>query len=346
MTGLKSRELHLKKYPKGKPTTDLYEMREVDVREPGDGEILIRIVWMTVDPYMRGRMRPDVKSYIPPFQLGEPLDGGAVGQVVKSKSDKFTKGDYVVGFNGGWREYYTGAAEGYQKVDPGMAPLSAYLGVLGMPGMTAWAGVTQILKPKEGETMMVTGAAGAVGSLVCQIGKLKGCKVIGSAGSKEKCDWLKSDLGVDVVYNYNEFKGSSGALTKFLSKQAPGGIDTYFENVGGFQLEALLNNIGFGGRISLCGMISQYNNTVPEPGPNNMTNLIGRGILMKGFIVSNYMNLMTEFIGEMGPWLASGKILFRETVYEGLEAAPEAFAGLFSGDNTGKVVIRIGPDTA
>ncbi|WP_306253478.1 NADP-dependent oxidoreductase [Parvularcula sp. IMCC14364] len=346
MTGLKSREIHLKEYPKGAPTADLYEIKEVDVREPGEGEVLIRIVWMTVDPYMRGRMRPDVKSYIPPFQLGEPLDGGAVGQVVKSKADGFAEGDYVVGFNGGWREYYTGPAEAYTKVDPNLAPLSAYLGVLGMPGMTAWAGVTQIMEPNEGETMMVTGAAGAVGSIVCQIGKLKGCKVIGSAGSKEKCDWITSELGVDVAYNYKDFDGSSAKLSKFLAEHAPKGIDTYFENVGGFQLEALINNIGFAGRIALCGMISQYNNTTPEPGPSNLTNLIGRGVLVKGFIVSNYMNMMPQFFAEMGPWVAGGKVKFRETVYEGLDAAPEAFAGLFTGDNTGKVVIRIGPDNA
>ncbi len=344
MAALKSREIHLKKYPQGKPTKDLYEIKEVDVREPGDDEILIRIVWMTVDPYMRGRMNPHVKSYIPPFQIGEALDGGAVGQVMKSNSDQFSEGDYVVGFNGGWREYYTGPAQAFQKVDPNLAPLSAYLGVLGMPGMTAWAGVSQILEPKEGETMMVTGAAGAVGSLVCQIGKLKGCKVIASAGSSEKCDWLKDDLGVDVVYNYKDYSNSTD-LTKFLAEQAPKGIDTYFENVGGYQLEALLNTIAFGGRIALCGMISVYNNTQPEPGPSNLTNVIGRGVLIKGFIVSNYMHLLQDFFAEMGPWLASGKIMFRETVYEGLETAPEAFAGLFEGDNTGKVVIRVGPDS-
>lgn len=344
MTELKSKEIHLTAYPKGIPTADIYEIKEVDVREPGEGEVLTRTVWMSVDPYMRGRMRPEVKSYIPPFQLGQPLDGGAVGQVVKSNSPDFAEGDYVVGFTGGWREYCTADASNFTKVDQNLAPLSAYLGVLGMPGFTAWAGVTQILQPKEGETMMVTAAAGAVGSLVCQIGKLKGCRVIGSAGSTAKCDWLKDELGVDVTYNYKDYDSSS-SLTKYLASEAPRGIDVHFENVGGFQLEALLNTIGFGGRIALCGMISVYNNAAPEPGPSNLANLIGRGVLMKGFIVSNYNNLLQEFFAEVGPWMAQGKLQFRETIYEGLDKAPEAFEGLFRGENFGKAVIRVGPDS-
>ena len=344
MTALKSREIHLVKYPQGEPTDDMYEIVEVDVAEPGDGEITMRVVWMSVDPYMRGRMNPQVKSYIPPFQLGEALSGGAVGQIIKSNSPDLAVGDYVVGFAGGWREYYTGPAEGLTRVDPNLAPLSAYLGVLGMPGFTAWAGVTQIMEPKEGETMMVTGAAGAVGSIVAQMGKIKGCKVIASAGSKEKRTWLTDELGVDIAYNYKDFNDDSGALTKYLAEQAPQGIDSYFENVGGFQLEALINNIAFGGRIALCGMISVYNNEQAEPGPYNLANLIGRGVLLKGFIVSNYGHLMQDFFAEAGPWVAGGKLQFRETVYEGLEKAPEAFAGLFKGDNFGKAVVRVGPD--
>ena len=339
-----TKEIHLVDYPTGAPTTDLYEIKEVPLRGPEENEVTIRAVWMSVDPYMRGRMNPHVKSYIPPFQKGEALDGGVVGQVIATKSDRFSIGDYVVGFNGGWREYFTGPAAAYTKVDPGLAPLSAYLGVLGMPGMTAWAGMSQILKPNEGDTLFVSGAAGAVGSLVGQIGKIKGCKVIGTAGSKEKCDWLTSDeVGYDVALNYKDYADSK-ALTKALAEHAPKGIDCYFENVGGMHLEAAMNVIGFGGRIALCGMIAQYNNTTPEPGPNNMTNLIGRGVLMQGFIVSNYMDKTPDFIREVGPWLAQGKIKFRETVYEGLEKAPEAFAGLFKGENFGKAVVRVGPD--
>ncbi len=338
------KEIHLVDYPKGVPTDDLYTIAQVPLRAAEQGEVTIRVVWMSVDPYMRGRMNPQVKSYIPPFQKGEALDGGCVGQVVATKSDLFEVGDYVVGFNGGWREYYTGSAKAFTKVDPAVAPLSAYLGILGMPGMTAWAGVSQILKPKEGDTMFVSGAAGAVGSLVCQIGKLKGCKVIGTAGSKDKCDWLTKELGVDVALNYKDY-ADSRALTKALAEHAPKGIDCYFENVGGMHLEAALNVIGFGGRIAVCGMISQYNDITASPGPNNMANLIGRGVLMQGFIVSNYMHLTNEFVAEVGPWMAGGKIQFRETVYDGLDKAPEAFAGLFKGDNFGKAVIRVGPDS-
>ena len=341
-----AKEIHLVDYPKGKPTPDIYEVVEAPVREPGEGEILMRVVFMSVDPYMRGRMNPHVKSYIPPFQKGEVLDGGAVGQVIKSNSDKFAVGDYVVGYNGGWREYYTGPTDGFNKVDPSLAPLSAYLGVLGMPGFTAWAGMSQILEPKEGDVLFVSGAAGAVGSMVGQLGKIKGCKVIGSAGSKDKCEWLTGELGFDVALNYKNY-ADSGELTKALSEAAgKGGVNCYFENVGGMHLEAAINCIAFGGRIALCGMISNYNDTKPEPGPYNLTNLIGRGVKMQGFIVSNFMHLARDFYGEVGPMLAAGKIHFRETVYEGLENAPEAFNGLFEGANTGKAVVRVGPDKA
>jgi len=292
---------------------------------------------------MRGRMNPKVKSYIPPFALDKPLDGGAVSQVVSSNVESFAPGDYVVGFSGGWQEFHVADASSLQKVDPGLAPLSAYLGVLGMPGMTAWAGMSQILKPKEGETLFVSGAAGAVGSLVCQLGKIKGLRVIGSAGSAEKCDWLKAEAGCDVALNYKDYSDST-ALTKALAKAAPKGVHCYFENVGGMHLEAALNCIAFAGRIALCGMIAQYNNTKPEAGPSNIINMIGRGVLAQGFIVSNYMHLSKEFVSEVAPLLAEGKIIFRESVYEGLDKAPEAFIGLFHGDNFGKAVVRVSAD--
>ncbi len=338
-----AREIYLTRYPDGLPAPDSFIVKERELPAPQDGEIATRIVWMSVDPYMRGRMNPNVKSYIPPFSLDEPLDGGAVSQVIASRHKDFSVGDYVVGFNGGWRDHWVGKPEMFQKVDPAMAPLSAYLGVLGMPGLTAWAGVSQILKPVEGDTMFVSGAAGAVGSIVCQIAKLKGCKVIASAGSEEKCQWLRDELGVDMALNYRDYKNST-ELTKALAEHAPKGINCYFENVGGMHLEATLNVIAFGGRIALCGMISQYNNEKPEPGPSNLINLIGRGGLMQGFIVSNYAHLALEFFSEMAPWVGAGRVKFRETVYNGLEAAPKAFLGLFSGENTGKAVIRVGPD--
>ena len=340
---IKSKAIFLKAYPQGTPKSSDFEIREIDVASPGEGEVLLRTVWMSVDPYMRGRMNPDIKSYIPAFSLDEPLNGGAVSQVVESHHSGLAAGDYVVAFSGGWQEYHVAKGETLQKVDSAMAPLSAYLGVLGMPGLTAWSGLTQILTPKEGETLFVSGAAGAVGSLVCQLGREKGMRVIGSAGSKEKCDWLVSEGGCDVALNYKDYPNSA-ALTKALAQAAPKGVDCYFENVGGDHLEAALNCVAFGGRMAFCGMISQYNNTAPAPGPSNLINMIGRGVMAQGFIVSNYTHLTMKFFEEVGPLLASGKVTFRESVYEGLNQAPEAFLGLFKGDNFGKAVVRVGPD--
>lgn len=335
--------IYLNAYPTGKPKKSDFDLRTIGIPSPGAGEMLCRTVWMSVDPYMRGRMRPDVKSYIPPFSLDAPLEGGAVSQVVESNLEGFAPGDYVVDFTGGWKTHYLSKGDRAQKIDPDMAPLSAYLGVLGMPGMTAWAGVTQILEPKKGETLFVSGAAGAVGSVVCQLGKEKGAHVVGSAGSPDKCAWLKEEAGVDVALNYKDYQNAA-ELTKALSEAAPKGVDCYFENVGGMHLEAALNCIAFGGRIALCGMISMYNNTEPEPGPPNLVNLIGRGVMARGFIVSEYADKAMTFFGEVAPLLAAGRIKFQETKYDGLEKAPEAFIGLFEGANAGKAVVRVGPD--
>ena len=344
MSGTQGEAIFLTSYPEGAPLPEHFEKRSVEVPSSGEGQVLLRTVWMSVDPYMRGRMRPDVKSYIPPFSLDEPLNGGAVSQVVESKADGFAAGDYVVAFSGGWQTYHIAEPAALTKVDPSAAPLSSYLGVLGMPGLTAWAGLTQILEPKEGETLFVSGAAGAVGSLVCQLGKLRGLRVIGSAGSDEKCAWLTSEGGCDVALNYRNYPDVA-SLTKALGEAAPKGVDCYFENVGGAHLEAALNVIAFGGRMALCGMIALYNNTAPEPGPSNLVNMIGRGVMAKGFIVSNYAHLTNDFIAEVAPLLAQGKINFREAVYEGLDQAPAAFSGLFKGENFGKAVVRVGSDS-
>ncbi|MEM9897920.1 MAG: NADP-dependent oxidoreductase [Pseudomonadota bacterium] len=342
LNGVEPVAIFLKDYPTGEPSTDQFETRSIPEPDVPDGSVLLRTVWMSVDPYMRGRMRQNVKSYIPPFSLEEPLDGGAVSEVVASKSDAFAPGDYVVGF-GGWKSVHVADAATLTKVDPNIAPLSAYLGVLGMPGLTAWSGLTQICQPKEGETLFVSGAAGAVGSLVCQLGKQRGLHVIGSAGSAEKCAWLEEEGGCDVAINYKDYAGV-GALTKALAEAAPKGVDCYFENVGGDHLEAALNVISFGGRMALCGMIAVYNATTPPPGPTNLVNMIGRGVMAQGFIVSNYRHLTNDFIAEVGPLVASGKVKFRESVYDGLEKAPDAFVGLFHGENFGKAVVRVGPD--
>ena len=345
MPAHKGKAIYLKSFPNGLPRKEEFELRDYEAPAPGDGEVQIRAIWMTVDPYMRGRMRPDVKSYIPPFSLDAPLDGGVVGEVIESKSDAFKPGDHVVSFMGGWRSYATISAGVAQKVDPKLAPLSAYLGVLGMPGLTAWSGLNQILKPQAGETVFVSGAAGAVGSLVCQLAKLKGARVIASAGSKEKCDWLLKEGGADVALNYKDYKNAA-ELSKALAEAAPNGINCYFENVGGMHFEAALNNIAFFGRIAMCGMISMYNMTEAEPVPAAIANVIARSVLVQGFIVSNYFNLAPQFAAEVAPLLAQGKIKFRESVYEGLEKAPDAFLGLFKGENFGKAVVRAVPDKA
>ncbi|MGD9800958.1 MAG: NADP-dependent oxidoreductase [Parvularculaceae bacterium] len=343
MSARSQNAVYLTSYPAGLPSAGNFEVRTNDIPDLKSGEILMRTIWMSVDPYMRGRMRPDVKSYIPPFSLDAPLDGGAVSEILESKNDGYKPGDYVVAFQGGWKDYWISNGDGLTKVDAGIAPLSAYLGVLGMPGLTAWAGLTQILEPKPGETVFVSGAAGAVGSLVCQLAKIKGCKVIASAGSTEKCDWLKNECGVDVALNYHDYK-NAGELTAALGKAAPDGINCYFENVGGMHLEAALNSIAFGARIALCGMISVYNSQEPAAGPPNLAFLIARSAKMQGFIVSIYLHLAQQFAMEVAPLLAQGKIRFRESVYDGLDEAPKAFIGLFHGENFGKAVIRVGPD--
>jgi NADPH-dependent curcumin reductase CurA len=339
---MRAKQIHLTAYPKGTPGPEIFEMHEAELTSPQDGEVLIQVLWMSVDPYMRGRMTPGVKSYIPSFKVGEPLDGGAVGKVLESNDPSLAEGDYVVGFNGGWRDHYVGPAKAFTKIDPNLAPLSAYLGVLGMPGLTAWVGLNEIIKPKEGETLYVSGAAGAVGSLACQLGAHYGMTVYGSAGSPEKCAWLEEKAGVAKAFNYKEYDAKS--LSQAISEVAPKGIDGYFENVGGYQLEAILNVIAFSGRIAACGMISSYNATEPEPGPWNLINIVPRSVKLQGFIVSNYIDKAPQFAMEVAPLLKAGKIVYEETVYEGLAKAPDAFIGLFSGDNFGKAVVKIADD--
>ena len=329
-----SREIRLKSRPVGVPTADNFELASRELADPAAGELLIKNLFMSVDPYMRGRM-VDRKSYVPPFQLGEPLAGGAVGEVVASNHEGFAVGDYVVNFFG-WQEYAISNGQGLLKVEASI-PLSAYLGTAGMPGQTAYFGLLDIGQPKAGETVFVSAAAGAVGSVVCQIAKIKGCTVIGTAGSDEKVAWLKEKIGVDVAINYK----TAGSLKTALSKAAPQGIDVYFENVGGEHLEAALAVMNQNGRIPACGMIAQYNATEPEPAPRNLALVIGKRLLIKGFIVSDYSHRMAEFVGDMQQWIQSGQITWEETVYEGIENAPEAFIALFSGGNLGKMVVKL-----
>ncbi len=329
-----SREIHLKSRPHGLPTPAAFELATVEVPDPTDGEVLVRNEYMSVDPYMRGRM-VDRKSYTPPFQLGEPLNGGAVGRVVKSRNPDFSEGDAVL--NGlGWREYFVSDGNGLQKIDTGLAPIQSYLGVMGMPGQTAYFGLLDVGQPKAGETVFVSAAAGAVGAIVCQIAKLKECHVIASAGSPQKLAWLHS-VGVDRTLNYKE----SHNLTHDLGELAPHGIDVYFENVGGEHLSAALTHMNTFGRIAVCGMIAQYNSSEPVPGPTNLGLLIGKRIKMQGFLVSDYRARAAEFYQEMGAWISAGAIRGEETVIDGIASAPDAFIGLFSGENMGKMLVRI-----
>lgn len=329
-----SREIHLKSRPHGVPTPAAFELATVEVPDPTDGEVLVRNEYMSVDPYMRGRM-VDRKSYAPPFQLGEPLSGGAVGRVVKSHNLDFSEGDAVL--NGlGWREYFVSDGNGLQKIDTSLAPIQSYLGVMGMPGQTAYFGLLDVGQPKAGETVFVSAAAGAVGAIVCQIAKLKDCHVIASAGSPQKLAWLHS-VGVDRTLNYKE----SHNLTHDLGELAPHGIDVYFENVGGEHLAAALTQMNTFGRIAVCGMIAQYNSSEPVPGPSNLGLLIGKRIKMQGFLVSDYRARAAEFYQEMGAWISAGTIRWEETIIDGIASAPDAFIGLFSGENMGKMLVRL-----
>jgi NADPH-dependent curcumin reductase CurA len=339
MSERKSREIRLKNRPTGLPAPGDFELAETPVPEPGPGQVLVRNVYMSVDPYMRGRMT-DRASYVPPFQIGEALSGGAVGQVAASNGNpNFQPGDYVSN-SSGWREWFVTKGGDLQKVDPGLAPIQAYLGALGMPGLTAYAGLLKVGELKDGERVFVSAASGAVGAVVCQIAKNKGCYVVGSAGSDEKCDWLVKEAGIDKAINYK----TCGNLAAAVRSALPEGIDVYFENVGGAHLDAALANMRMSGRIAVCGMIDQYNATALPPGPANIIAVIPLRLTIKGFIVSDYGHLTPEFIRDMAGWAKAGQMKWRETILDGIEKAPEAFIGLFKGDNVGKMLVRLGPD--
>ncbi|GAA1372707.1 NADP-dependent oxidoreductase [Catellatospora chokoriensis] len=326
------REIHLASRPVGMPTPDNFRLVEVDVPEPAEGQVKVRNLVMSVDPYMRGRMN-DAKSYVPPFAVDAVLDGGAVGEVVESRSPDLKPGDLVLhGY--GWREWAVDDARRFRRLDP-VAPPSAFLGVLGMPGLTAYVGLLDIAAMKPGDTVFVSGAAGAVGSLVGQLARLKGAaRVIGSAGSAAKVAHLTGDLGFDAAFNYRD-----GDVSQLLKQAAPDGIDVYFDNVGGDHLTAAIARAKPFARFALCGAISAYNE--PVPGPDNMTLMIGKRLTMRGFIVSDHNDRMADLVREVGAWYAAGAIKAEETVVEGLENAPEALTGLLRGANTGKMVVKL-----
>jgi NADPH-dependent curcumin reductase CurA len=330
-----SREIRLKSRPEGMPTADNFELSETELPAPSQNQLLIKNLYMSVDPYMRGRMI-DRKSYLPPFQIGQPLEGGSVGEVLESNHSKFKPGDIVLSMLG-WREYFLSDGKGLMRLDPGKAPLQAFLGTLGMTGLTAYSGLLEVGKPSEGETVFVSAASGAVGAIVSQIAKIKGCFVVGSAGSDEKVAWLKKEAGVDEAFNYK----ATDNLFKTVGQLCPKGIDIYFENVGGKHLEAALEHMNPGGRLVMCGMISQYNATQPPQGPSNLGYVISKQLTMQGFLVGNYFDRMPQFQADMAKWIAEGRLKWKETVLEGIAKAPEAFIGLFRGENFGKMIVKL-----
>jgi len=336
---MKNMQIQLKSRPSGWVTSDNFQLAEVPVGDPGPGEMLLQTIYMSVDPYMRGRLN-DVKSYVPPFQIGEACQAGVVAKVIASNGGPHKEGTYLTGM-GLWGNYMITNGEGFTPIPAGVAPLSYHLGILGMPGMTAYAGLKGVAELKDGEQLFVSAASGAVGQVVGQIGKNMGCHVAGSAGTDDKVAYLKDELGFDDAFNYK-----TDDIHKSVRSVNPNGIDVYFENVGGPVLEAVINNLNFNSRVALCGMISLYNSTLDDmpPGPRNMAILVGRSVRMQGFIVFNYPDLCKEWIGVCAGWLKEGKIQYRESVAEGIENAPQAFIDMLQGKNFGKQVVRLADD--
>jgi NADPH-dependent curcumin reductase CurA len=329
-----SREIRLAARPSGEPQADDFELAEAEVREPAEGELVVRNTFMSVDPYMRGRM-DDRPSYVPPFELGKPLAGGAVGEVVASCVHGLEAGDAVL-HDLGWREYALVPAARARKVDTSVAPASAYLGVLGMPGLTAYVGLLDVAALRSGDVVFVSAAAGAVGSLAGQIAKLRGHVVIGSAGSPEKVAHLRDELGFDAAFDYHH-----APVFGQLRRAAPDGIDVYFDNVGGDHLEAAIGNLRQGGRVALCGAISNYN-APAATGVRNLGLAIGKRLTLRGFIVGDHVDRRPAFEEEVGAWVREGRVKFRETIVDGgVGAAPQAFIDLLRGANVGKMVVRL-----
>lgn len=330
-----NRQITLARRPDGLPTAADFKLVESSIPDPGAEEILVRTHYLSVDPYMRGRMN-DAKSYADPVALGGVMVGSVVGEVRKSNHPKFQEGDMVEGHLG-WQDYAVSNGKGIRKLDPKLAPVSTALGVLGMPGLTAYFGLIEIGQPKAGETVLISGAAGAVGSCVGQIAKLKGCRVVGIAGSDAKVGWLLNDLGFDAAFNYK----TSGDYNARLKEVCPEGIDVYFDNVGGPITDAVFKRINVKARVSVCGQISQYNSGRPEPGPRFLWKLIEKQARVEGFLVFQFAERFREGLQQLGAWLAEGRLKYREEIVDGLENAPAAFIGMLEGRNTGKQLVKV-----
>ncbi|WP_339192154.1 NADP-dependent oxidoreductase [Bacillus sp. FSL K6-1003] len=329
-------QIQLARRPQGVPVHEDFRFETISIPEPKQGEVLVKTLYVSVDPYMRGRMQ-DTKSYVEPFALDEALSGGVIAEVV-SDGDKLKQGEIVIG-NLNWQEYSAVSESAVRKIDTSLAPASAYLGILGMTGLTAYFGLLDIGRPKEGETVVVSGAAGAVGSAVGQIAKIKGAHVVGIAGSDDKIDYLKNELQFDEAINYK----TADDIQKALADACPNGVDVYFDNVGGPISDAVMNLLNEFARIPVCGAISSYNaeNEADDMGPRAQSKLIKTKALMQGFIVSDYSDRFPEGAKQLAEWLRDGKLHYEETITEGFENIPDAFLGLFKGENKGKQLIKV-----
>ncbi len=329
-----NRQFKLAKRPVGMVKRTDFDFAESPVPEPQDGEIVVRTLYISLDPAMRGWMN-EGKSYVPPVGIGEVMRAGAIGKVTASKNPKFAVGDVVFGMFG-IQDYALSNGKGVNKIDPKLGALPVYLSTLGMPGMTAYFGLLEIGKPKEGETVVVSGAAGAVGQVVGQIARIKGCRVIGIAGGKDKCDHVVKELGFDACIDYK-----TGDIKEALKQHCPKGIDVYFDNVGGDILDAVMTRLAMRARIVICGAISQYNNTTPVKGPSNYMMLLVCRARMEGMVVFDWADRYPEAISQMAKWLLEGKLRTFEDIEEGLETFPETLLKLFKGENTGKLVLKV-----
>jgi NADPH-dependent curcumin reductase CurA len=328
-----NRQIVLKSRPEGMPGLDNFVLTKSAIPEPGDGEVLMRTLYLSLDPYMRGRMSA-AKSYAKPAEVGQPMVGGTVGEIVASRHPEYAGGDIVLSY-GGWQEYAVSNGTGLRKLDPAAAPISTALGVLGMPGMTAYVGLLEIGQPKPGETVVVAAASGAVGSVVGQIAKIRGCRAVGIAGGAEKCRYVTGTLGFDACVDHR-----ASDLHESLAAACPAGIDVYFENVGGAVQQTVWPLLNDFARVPVCGLIAQYNLTTPIPGPE-MFSVLRKRLTLRGFIVTDFANKQGDFLREASEWVRSGRVKYREDIVDGLENAPAAFLGMLQGKNFGKVLVRV-----
>ena len=338
MAEMKNRRIVLAARPAGDPADTDFRLEEIDIPSPGDGQVLLRTLYLSLDPYMRGRMNAG-PSYAPPVQIGEVMEGGTVNEVVESKSPQWRPGALVRSYTG-WQEYALAEGSGLERIDPHVAPVSTALGVLGMPGLTAYTGLLNIGQPKAGETVVVAAASGAVGSVVGQIAKIKGCRAVGVAGSQQKCDFVRTTLGFDACVNHRSEK-----FAEELRAACPKGIDVYFENVGGRVLEAMVPLLNLFGRVPVCGLIAHYSAVALPKGPDHtpllMSAILTKRLMFRGFIVMDFASQKAEFERDMAAWLREGKMKYREDIVDGLENAVPAFRGLLQGQNFGKLLVRV-----